>query len=96
MSERELLEAYPNAWHAIAYVEHVLCGPPEPGGQSSWEILVASGLSPMRIVALIAEMLREELKEPVQIIRAEILNAAIWECGTPDFRNYIAGKMGAV
>jgi hypothetical protein len=97
MNASELLNAYPQVPHAVAWVELFLCdaGDPEDptfGEVSSWQMMMDAKWSPEEVLATIKRALAEEIEEENKGKYRE----ALAEMDLPQFRTYLLGKMGLV
>lgn len=96
MSDNVLLASYPNAPQVVAFVEMILCVPPQGESRSSWELMMGARFGPSDVINTVRELLAAELVDGTIQVRPDILRAAIAQVDTPDFRRYVAGKMGAM
>ena len=83
MTPKELLAAYPNATHAIAWVE-LMCCASELDDFDGFAELVQSGMFIPEIIEAIKETTEGE--ECPDLVRSQMDH--------PEFMKYIAGKLG--
>lgn len=87
-----LLASYPTVKHAVAWVELMLCVPPEGEEESAWVMMVRCGLTLDEIREEIKTCLRDAIAEGDDGKNEE----ALAECDFSEFTRYLAGKLGMV
>ncbi len=91
----EMFRRYPNAQHAISYVEMFVLVAPSPGEESAFQLLCSTSMSPREVVNTLRETI-EDTEDPITTIAPEMRDTISREMTTADFVNYIAGLMGAM
>jgi hypothetical protein len=81
----DLFDTYDQCPHAVAFVELIVCGN-SPRGANGWDVLMEAALEPDEVVEAICDVSAGETVGKMQVARAEMR--------LPQFRQYIAGKMG--
>jgi len=90
MTAEQILAAYPNARIAVAYTELIICGSADDDGESSWDLMMKAQ-PPMTLDEIwkcIYESVEDETECKAQEARVQMTH--------PDYRRYLAGKLGLI
>lgn len=99
MTADQLLDAYPDAREAVAWVELMICVPPEgEADESAWDLMMEAGFQPEEVLEALKKTIREEVDEydGDEPLYLEKLKLAVAQTALPSFRNFVLGKMGAM
>ena len=92
---REAAAMYPDIVNAIAFTEAIFCVPPQHSSESAFDLCVRAGLGPDKIIANIVEISSETLDSD-SLEDLACRDRAVLQMRLPNYRRYIAGKLGCV
>jgi len=88
-----VLTEYPSIIQAVAWTELIVCQP-NKGEQTSWDMMLSHQLSLDEILHCIQATIAGEENEG--IMPRDVILAAQAQMRMPEYRRYLAGKLGLV
>ncbi len=89
----DILDRYPNVRLAVSFVELIMCGTTPDDPESTWDMLISAGYTADKMLAGIKWVMEDEVNDPIGFPSDKIA-AARAQLDHPEFRTYLAGKLG--